>query len=162
MKQEIDSPVAQLILDLEQRGLLNRTLVVLASEFGRDMLTEGKVGKQVRDQVVVPDVITEPKHYGMHRHFTGAGCVVMWGGGIAKGLLYGKTADERLAPRSRIRSHGRSPRDHLPRAGNSSGPLLCRRKAARLCHQGWKGRADYAALCLKSWSAPLLVYRDRH
>src|SRR5205823_4819152 len=95
MKQEIDSPVAQLILDLEERGLLNRTLVVLASEFGRDMLTEGKVGKQVRDQVVVPDVITEPKHYGMHRHFTGAGCVLMWGGGIAKALLYGKTADER-------------------------------------------------------------------
>src|SRR5258706_9461188 len=65
MKQDIDAPVAQLILDLEERGLLNRTLVVLASEFGRDMLTEGKVGKQVRDQVNVPDVITEPKHYGM-------------------------------------------------------------------------------------------------
>jgi hypothetical protein len=95
MKQEIDGPIAQLILDLEQRGLLERTLVVLASEFGRDMLTEGKVGKQVRDQVTVPDVVTEPKHYGMHRHFTGAGCVLMWGGGIKKGLLYGRTAEER-------------------------------------------------------------------
>ena len=95
MKQEIDGPIAQLILDLEDRGLLSRTLVVLASEFGRDMLTEGKAGKQVRDQVTVPDVITEPKHYGMHRHFTGAGCVLMWGGGIKKGLLYGKTAEER-------------------------------------------------------------------
>lgn len=95
MKQQIDAPIAQLILDLEERGLLNRTLVVLASEFGRDMLTEGKVGKQVKDQVVVPDVMTEPKHYGMHRHFTGAGCVLMFGGGIKKGLLYGLTADER-------------------------------------------------------------------
>lgn len=95
MKQDIDAPVAQLILDLEERGLLDRTLVVLASEFGRDMLTEGKVGKQVKDQVIVPDVITEPKHYGMHRHFTGAGCVLMFGGGIKKGLLYGRTADER-------------------------------------------------------------------
>jgi hypothetical protein len=95
MKQEIDAPVAQLILDLEERGLLDRTLVVLASEFGRDMLTEGKVGKQVKDQVVVPDVITEPKHYGMHRHFTGAGCILMFGGGIRKGFLYGRTADER-------------------------------------------------------------------
>jgi uncharacterized protein (DUF1501 family) len=95
MKQEIDAPVAQLILDLEERGLLNRTLVVLASEFGRDMLTEGKAGKQVKDQVVVPDVMTEPKHYGMHRHFTGAGSVLMFGGGIKKGLLYGRTADER-------------------------------------------------------------------
>jgi hypothetical protein len=24
----------------------------------------------VKDQVKIPDVITEPKHYGMHRHFT--------------------------------------------------------------------------------------------
>src|SRR5207247_11429384 len=95
MKEQIDAPVAQLILDLEERGLLERTLVVLASEFGRDMLTEGKVGKQVRDQVNVPDVMTEPKHYGMHRHFTGAGCILMFGGGIKKGLLYGRTADER-------------------------------------------------------------------
>ena len=39
--------------------------------------------------------MTEPKHYGMHRHFTGAGCVLMFGGGVKKGLLYGKTADER-------------------------------------------------------------------
>ena len=95
MKEQIDAPVSQLILDLEERGLLDRTLVILASEFGRDMLTEGKVGKQVRDQVNVPDVITEPKHYGMHRHFTGAGCILMFGGGIKKGCLYGRTADER-------------------------------------------------------------------
>jgi hypothetical protein len=33
---EIDRPIAQLILDLEARGLLDRTLVVLASEFSRD------------------------------------------------------------------------------------------------------------------------------
>ena len=50
MKKLIDAPVAQLILDLEERGLLDRTLVVLASEFGRDAITEGKVGKEVKDQ----------------------------------------------------------------------------------------------------------------
>ncbi len=33
MKKQIDAPIAQLVLDLEERGLLNRTLVVLASEF---------------------------------------------------------------------------------------------------------------------------------
>ena len=33
MKKEIDQPIAQLILDLEARGLLDRTLVILASEF---------------------------------------------------------------------------------------------------------------------------------
>jgi Protein of unknown function (DUF1501) len=95
MKREIDAPVAQLILDLEERGLLNRTLVVLASEFGRDAITEGKVGREVKDQSNTPDVMTLPKHYGMHRHFTAAGSVVMFGGGIKRGMVYGKTADER-------------------------------------------------------------------
>src|SRR5207247_1113349 len=96
MKQDIDGPIAQLVLDLEERGLLDRTLIVLASEFGRDMMVEGKPEKQVRDQVTnQPAVMTEPKHYGMHRHFTEAGSVVLFGGGFKKGYLYGKTADER-------------------------------------------------------------------
>jgi Protein of unknown function (DUF1501) len=54
MKQQIDAPVAQLVLDLEERGLLNRTLVVLASEFSRDLLIEGKPDLKVKDQVDVP------------------------------------------------------------------------------------------------------------
>jgi hypothetical protein len=95
MKEQIDAPLAQLIVDLETRGLLDRTLVVLASEFGRDAITEGKVGKEVRDQATTPDVMSAPEHYGMHRHFTAAGSVVLFGGGIKKGTLYGKTADER-------------------------------------------------------------------
>src|SRR5258706_15374504 len=41
-KQTIDAPVTQLILDLEARGLLDRTLIVLASEFSRDMMIKGK------------------------------------------------------------------------------------------------------------------------
>jgi len=95
MKEQVDAPVSQLILDLEERGLLNRTLVVLASEFGRDAITEGKVGKEVKDQSNTPDVMQEPKHYGMHRHFTAAGSVLLFGGGVRRGVLYGKTADER-------------------------------------------------------------------
>jgi hypothetical protein len=96
MKRIIDEPVAQLVRDLEARGLLDRTLVVLASEFGRDAVTEGKVGKEVRDQAInIPDVMTEPRHYGMHRHFTAAGSILMFGGGIKRGFAYGKTADER-------------------------------------------------------------------
>jgi hypothetical protein len=76
--------------------MLDRTLVVLASEFGRDALTEGKVGKEVKDQAInIPDIISEPRHYGMHRHFTAAGSILMFGGGIKKGFVYGKTADER-------------------------------------------------------------------
>ena len=68
----------RLMLDLEERGLLNRTLIVIASEFGRDMMVEGKPGKRVKEQISIkqPDIMTEPKHYGMHRHFTEAGCVL--------------------------------------------------------------------------------------
>jgi len=96
MKKIIDAPIAQLVRDLDERGLLNRTLVVLASEFGRDAITEGKVGKEVKDQAInIPDVMTEVRHYGMHRHFTAAGSLLMFGGGIKKGFVYGKTADER-------------------------------------------------------------------
>jgi hypothetical protein len=83
------------VLDLEERGLLNRTLIVLASEFSRDMLVEGKPDNAVKNQVVVPDTISELKHYGMHRHFTDAGSVLMFGGGVKRGYLHGKTADER-------------------------------------------------------------------
>ena len=96
MKKIIDAPVAQLIRDLEERGLLDRTLVVLASEFGRDAVTEGKAGREVRDQAInMPDVMSEPRHYGMHRHFTAAGSVLMFGGGIRRGYVHGRTADER-------------------------------------------------------------------
>jgi len=95
LKTMIDGPIAQLVLDLEARGLLNRTLVVLASEFSRDMMMEGRPEQKVKDQVHVPDVIEELKYYGMHRHFTGAGCVLFFGGGMKRGFLYGKTADER-------------------------------------------------------------------
>ena len=95
LKRTIDAPIAQLVRDLEERGLLDRTLIVLASEFSRDMVTEGKPGKVVKDQVEVPKQLTEMKHYGMHRHFTDAGSVLMIGGGMKKGFLYGKTADER-------------------------------------------------------------------
>jgi hypothetical protein len=95
MMKLIDAPIARLIRDLEERKLLSRTLIVIASEFSRDMLTEGKPDKPVKDQVQVPERVTEEKHYGMHRHFTGAGGVALFGGGIKRGLVYGKTAEER-------------------------------------------------------------------
>ena len=96
MKKEIDQPIAQLILDLEERGLLDRTLVVLASEFSRDMMIEGVPGSNARDQSrAKTDKLQEMKHYGLHRHFTGGTSVMMWGGGVKQGFVYGKTADER-------------------------------------------------------------------
>ncbi len=96
MKKVIDRPVAQLILDLEQRGLLKRTLVILASEFSRDMMVEGVPGSSARDQSLAKtDVMKQMKHYGLHRHFTGSGSVLLFGGGMKRGFLYGETAPER-------------------------------------------------------------------
>ncbi len=95
LKKSIDAPIAQLVLDLEQRGLLDRTLIVLASEFSRDALVEGKPDKPVPGQVAQPDKVDELKFYGMHRHFTDAGSVLLFGGGIKRGHLHGLTADER-------------------------------------------------------------------
>jgi hypothetical protein len=96
MKEEIDRPIAQLIRDLEASKLLDRTLVILASEFSRDMIMEGKPGSNAADQATEKvDVLKELKHYGQHRHFTGGSSVVLWGAGVKKGLLYGETAVER-------------------------------------------------------------------
>ena len=96
LKNEIDRPIAQLIRDLEERGMLDRTLVVIASEFSRDMMIEGVPGSNARDQTRFKvDRITEMKHYGQHRHFTGGSSVLMFGGGVKKGFQYGKTADVR-------------------------------------------------------------------
>lgn len=105
LKREIDAPISQLILDLEQRGLLDRTLVVIASEFSRSVLIEGAGGAaQAAEQEFEktrgakseppPTTIDDMKQYGLHRHFSGAGSVVMFGGGIRKGYRHGRTQDD--------------------------------------------------------------------
>lgn len=95
MKKLIDAPIAQLIKDLDKSGHLDRTLVIVASEFSRDMVMEGRPGAEVLHQVDQPDIIHDIKNYGMHRHFTDGSSILMFGGGIKKGFVYGKTADER-------------------------------------------------------------------
>ena len=85
MKQLIDRPVAQLIRDLEQRGLLDNTLVILASEFSRTSINaRGAKAGDVKDM----------KNFGMNNHHGGGGTCVFWGGGFQRGLLYGATANE--------------------------------------------------------------------
>lgn len=95
MKKMIDAPIAQLIQDLDENGRLDRTLVIVASEFSRDMLTEGRPELKVLDQVEVPDIIEDMKNYGMHRHFTDGCSILLFGGGVKRGHVYGRTADER-------------------------------------------------------------------
>ena len=41
------------------------------------------------------DTLQEMRHYGLHRHFTGGSSVLLFGGGMKRGFLYGATADER-------------------------------------------------------------------
>ena len=67
---QVDKPIAGLIEDLKQRGLLNETLVVIGTEFGR---TPGAQGSDGRDH----------HPYGFS--------VALAGGGIKGGLAYGAT-----------------------------------------------------------------------
>jgi len=72
---EIDQPIAALLTDLKQRGMLDETLVVWGGEFGRTPTVEmnGNTSKLGRDH----------NHYG----FT----VCMAGGGIRGGTVHGST-----------------------------------------------------------------------
>jgi len=71
-----DQPVAALIKDLKQRGLLDSTLVVWAGEFGRTPLGENRQGYA--------------KVTGRDHHPT-AFTILMAGGGVRGGMTYGET-----------------------------------------------------------------------
>jgi hypothetical protein len=83
------------VLGFGARGLLDRTLIVLASEFSRDALLEGKPDKPVKDQVDEPPKVDDLKILrdapAFHRRRQRAA----FGGGIKRGHLHGVTADER-------------------------------------------------------------------
>ena len=72
MCQSIDRPISGLLQDLQQRGLLEETLVIWGGEFGRTPTAENANGRD----------------HNPHG-FT------MWlaGGGVQPGLVYGKTDD---------------------------------------------------------------------
>ena len=88
LKQEIDAPIAQLIRDLEERDLLDETLVVVASEFSRVAgRNPGKLKKSINL------TLEKESQYGLHRHFTGGASVVFFGAGIKRGAVVGETTD---------------------------------------------------------------------
>lgn len=74
---EIDRPMTALILDLKQRGLLDETLVVWGSEFGRTPMQENRDGKTMM--------------FKGRDHHVDAFTMWMAGGGIKKGASWGKT-----------------------------------------------------------------------
>jgi len=66
----LDQALGALLPDLDRRGLLNETLVVLTTEFGRTPKVNQNDGRD---------------------HYPKAFCSAMWGGGLKGGQVYGKT-----------------------------------------------------------------------
>jgi len=73
--KQVDKPLAALIRDLKQRGLLEETLVVFSGEFGRTSMNEERNGS---------------KYLGRDHH-PHAFSIWMAGGGVKGGLSYGAT-----------------------------------------------------------------------
>ena len=73
--EQVDRPIAALLADLKQRGLLDETLVVWGGEFGRTSMNEARGGS---------------KSLGRDHH---PHCFTLWmaGGGIRPGLSFGRT-----------------------------------------------------------------------
>ena len=72
MAHQVDQPIAALLKDLKQRGLLESTIVIFSGEFGRTPFSQGSDGR-------------DHNPYG----FT----VWMAGGGVKGGHVHGATDD---------------------------------------------------------------------
>lgn len=77
--QQIDRAIAGLIKDLDQRGLLDETLIVWGGEFGRTAMLQNNVRSDLKKGFVGRD------------HHPYAFSMWMAGGGIKPGLSYGQT-----------------------------------------------------------------------
>src|SRR6056297_119838 len=77
--QQIDRAVAGLLTDLEQRGLLDDTLVVWGGEFGRTPMMQNNVRSELKAGYVGRD------------HHPYAFSMWLAGGGMQRGLSYGQT-----------------------------------------------------------------------
>ena len=75
--RDIDQPTAALIRDLRQRGLLDDTLVIFATEFGRTAFSQGGFGSPGAGR----------DHHG--RCFS----IFLAGGGVKPGFVHGATDD---------------------------------------------------------------------
>lgn len=75
--KEVDQPMAALIKNLKQRGMLEDTLVVWGGEFGRTPMRENRGGTEM--QLIGRD------------HNPGGFTIWMAGGGVKPGISYGAT-----------------------------------------------------------------------
>ena len=97
MKAQIDRPIGTLIRELKERGLLERTLVVVATEFGRTIANQPAAGAEpdgfAEKATGAELTIENERMYGFHGHFSSCNSLLFFGGGMKKGFAYGKTAD---------------------------------------------------------------------
>jgi hypothetical protein len=75
-----DKPIAGLIHDLKQRGLLDETLVIISGEFGRTYWSQDLSG-------------TSPIEKHGREHQQESFCTLLAGGGVKGGYVYGDTDD---------------------------------------------------------------------
>jgi hypothetical protein len=96
MKKQIDGPIAQLIRDLHERGLLKRTLVCITTEFGRTIASAPAAGVEPEGDAERHNgenlIIDNEKMYGFHGHFSSGNQMLFFGGGFKGGYVHGKTA----------------------------------------------------------------------
>ncbi|MDF1851642.1 MAG: DUF1501 domain-containing protein [Verrucomicrobiales bacterium] len=83
LAEESDQPIAALLQDLEERGMLEDTLVVWGGEMGRTSTIQ-KTGQK------------DPERWGRDHHVDGF-TVWMAGGGVKGGMSYGETDDFALS-----------------------------------------------------------------
>jgi uncharacterized protein (DUF1501 family) len=74
LAKESDQPIAALLKDLKQRGMLEDTLVIWGGEFGRTPYAENR----------------EKQKVGRDHHHTGFS-MLLAGGGVRGGMVYGAT-----------------------------------------------------------------------
>src|SRR5499425_1197036 len=75
--REVDQPIAALLADLKNRGLLEDTLIVWGGEFGRTSMRENRGGQVMK--------------FVGRDHNPGAFTIWMAGGGVKPGLAFGQT-----------------------------------------------------------------------
>jgi formylglycine-generating enzyme required for sulfatase activity len=76
---KFDACLSALLIDLEERGLLDQTLVVAAGEFGRTPAINADAGRD---------------------HWAGCNSIVLAGGGIKRGFIYGSSVRNGAYPAS--------------------------------------------------------------
>ena len=125
--QEVDRACMALITDLKQRGMLEDTLVVWAGEFGRTPMSQGGDGRD---------------------HHNKGFSIWLAGGGIKRGLSYGRDRRTRLRGRGECRHRPRPARDHAaPARASTTSDLASNSRASTRASPASKGRKS----CGRSW-----------